>query len=161
MQPAFTAALLPAWAHLFRLHMSSAQNVTCHRCLPSSCPLLPLQAFLQQQEEGLRFDAAHLRSPALETVHAQLPATSLTPLVREPGRVVVSDARLYFQPQHNISGDTPVRTHPLAAVAAVARRRSSLRDVGKCWLSAVQGHGSRVLLGQVFGRARRVSGDKP
>lgn len=91
----------------------------------------PAQAFLAQQEAGLRFDAAHLRSPALETVAIELPATSLTPLVREPGRVVVSDARLYFQPQHNITGDTPVLTHPLCAVAAVARRRNSLRDVGE------------------------------
>jgi hypothetical protein len=28
------------------------------------------------------------------------------------------------------SGDTPVRSHPLIAVAAVARRRSSLRQIG-------------------------------
>ncbi len=74
----------------------------------------------------------------------ELPATSLTPLVREPGRVVVTDARLYFQPQHNITGDAAVYSHPLPAVAAVARRRSSLRDVGG-WVERV-------------GRVERVGG---
>jgi factor associated with neutral sphingomyelinase activation len=110
------------------------------------------------------------------------PALQLTPLMREPGRLAVTDSRVYFQPLHNIAGgrtvarvcvcacvcracmhacvracvlgwhrpacacpcphqhapsrshiqtgDTPVRSHPLAAVAAVARRRSSLRPVG-------------------------------
>lgn len=109
----------------------------------------PPQAFLQQQEAGLRFDAAHLRSPALETVVLELPATCLTPLVREPGRLVVTDTRLYFQPQHNVTGDTPVVTHPLAAVAAVARRRSSLRHVGACGAGSMhaQRHGLEALLG--------------
>ncbi len=85
---------------------------------------------MQQLEAGLRFDAGHLRSPATESLHAELPALSLTPLIRDPGRLVVTNARLYFQPLHNVGGDAPVHSHPLAAVAAVARRRSSLRDVG-------------------------------
>lgn len=50
-------------------------------------------------------------------------------LVREPGRLLLTDQRLYFQPLHPISGDAAVSSHPLAAVAAAARRRSSLRDV--------------------------------
>ncbi len=53
-----------------------------------------------------------------------------TPLVREAGTLVVTDARIYFQPLHDIAGDSPVRSHPLAAVAAVVRRRSSLRPLG-------------------------------
>ena len=85
---------------------------------------------MQQFEVGLRFDAGHLRSPASEAVALELGARLLTPLVRDPGRLVVTDARLYFQPMHNVGGDTPVLSHPLAGVAAVARRRSSLRDVG-------------------------------
>jgi len=53
-----------------------------------------------------------------------------TPLVREPGTLVVTDARVYFQPLHDVGGDSPVRSHPLATVAAVVRRRSSLRPLG-------------------------------
>lgn len=50
-------------------------------------------------------------------------------LVREPGRLLLTDQRLYFQPLHPISGDAAVSSHPLPAVAAAARRRSSLRDL--------------------------------
>ena len=49
--------------------------------------------------------------------------------MREPGRLLLTDARLYFQPLHPISGAAAVSSHPLAAVAAAARRRSSLRDL--------------------------------
>jgi hypothetical protein len=36
---------------------------------------------------------------------------------------------LPLQPLHNIGGDAVVSSHPLAAVAAAARRRSALRDL--------------------------------
>ncbi len=45
-------------------------------------------------------------------------------------RLVVTERRLYFQPLHNVAGDSPVRSHPLAAVAAVARRRHALQPLG-------------------------------
>ena len=49
---------------------------------------------------------------------------------------MVTDARVYFQPLHDVGGDSPVRSHPLAAVAAVVRRRSSLRPLGAALSSA-------------------------
>lgn len=66
------------------------------------------------------------------------PALLQGALVREPGRLLLTDQRLYFQPLHPISGDAAVSSHPLAAVAAAARRRSSLRDLalevrGEVW----------------------------
>ena len=36
-----------------------------------------------------------------------------------------------FQPLNDILGSSPVRVHPLAGIAAVARRRSSLQPVGE------------------------------
>ncbi len=65
-----------------------------------------------------------------ERVQISLAAAQLTPLVRESGRLVVTDRRVYFQPLHNVTGDSPVRVHALADVAAVARRRSSLKPTG-------------------------------
>lgn len=65
-----------------------------------------------------------------ERVQISLAAVQLTPLVRESGRLVVTDRRVYFQPLHNVTGDSPVRVHALADVAAVARRRSSLKPTG-------------------------------
>ena len=50
--------------------------------------------------------------------------------VREAGRLVLTNARLYFQPLHTAAGGAPVLSHPLADVAAVARRRCSLRPTG-------------------------------
>ncbi|KAK9828528.1 hypothetical protein WJX72_000603 [[Myrmecia] bisecta] len=65
-----------------------------------------------------------------ERVQYDGPATQLSPLVREAGRLVITDQRLYFQPLHNVAGDEPVRIQPLAAVAACCTRRSALRPIG-------------------------------
>ena len=75
------------------------------------------------------FDASRLVDFS-EARQANLPAFLLTPLVREPGRLVVSDRHLYFQPLNDIVGNTPVKVHALAGIAAVARRRSSLQHNG-------------------------------
>ena len=75
---------------------------------------------------ALRFDPGHLVDLG-ERIVADLQATQLTPLVREPGRLVLTDCRIYFQPLHDIFGDCPVRSHGLGQVAAVARRRHLLR----------------------------------
>ena len=66
-----------------------------------------------------------------EQIQHDAPAVQLTPLVQEGGRLVVTDQRLYFQPLHNVAGGNNVRSHPLAAVAAVAHRNSSLRPIGE------------------------------
>ena len=73
-----------------------------------------------------RFDPGHLVDLG-ERIVADLRATQLTPLVQEPGRLVLTDRRIYFQPLHDIFGDCPVRSHSLGKVAAVARRRHLLR----------------------------------
>ena len=66
-----------------------------------------------------------------EQIQYDAPAVQLTPLVQEGGRLVVTNQRLYFQPLHNVAGGSPVRSHPLAALAAVAHRNSALRPVGE------------------------------
>ena len=88
------------------------------------------QATMAQAEAGRRFDLGLLRSPG-ERISLELPCTLLSQgaLVREPGRLLVTDQRLYFQPLHTIGGGAAVHSHALAAVAAAARRRSSLRDL--------------------------------
>ena len=55
-------------------------------------------------------------------MHLDQPATLITPLVREPGRLVLTDKRLYFQRLYNAGGGKGLASHPLAAVAGVARR---------------------------------------
>ena len=88
-----------------------------------------MQALSRQRADAAAFDASRLVDFA-ERVRFAGPAAQLSPLVREAGRLVITDARLYFQPLHNATGDAPVRARELAHVAAVARRRSSLRPTG-------------------------------
>ncbi len=79
-----------------------------------------------------------------EQIQYDAPAVQQTPLVQEGGRLVVTDRRLYFQPLHNVAGGNPVRSHPLAAVAAIAHRNSSLRPIGNlhvyCIKTYLQAH---------------------
>ncbi len=88
-----------------------------------------MQALARERMAAAAFDTSRLVD-FTERVQINLAATQLTPLVRESGRLVVTDRRLYFQPLHNVTGDSPVRVHALADVAAVARRRSSLKPTG-------------------------------
>ena len=89
-----------------------------------------LDEVLAEVEGSLRFDPGHLRSPSTETIVLEIPAMRLAPLIQEPCRLALTNTRLYLQPLHNISGDAAVLSHPLAGIAAVARRRSSLKDIG-------------------------------
>uniref|UniRef100_A0A061R8P8 Beach domain-containing protein n=1 Tax=Tetraselmis sp. GSL018 TaxID=582737 RepID=A0A061R8P8_9CHLO len=88
-----------------------------------------LKVLEQHREDAMEFDRSELVD-FNERILYDAPATQMTPLVREAGRLLITDQRVYFQPLHNINGGARVRSHPLAHVAAVARRRSSLRPVG-------------------------------
>ena len=88
-----------------------------------------LQAGARQRASEAVFDNSRLVE-FTEQIQYDAPAVQQTPLVQEGGRLVVTDRRLYFQPLHNVAGGNPVRSHPLAAVAAIAHRNSSLRPIG-------------------------------
>lgn len=88
-----------------------------------------MQLLNQQRMEAAAFDTSRLVD-FMERVLFSGAASQLTPLVCESGRLVITNLRIYFQPLHNVTGDSPVRVHALADVAAVARRRSSLKPTG-------------------------------
>lgn len=89
-----------------------------------------LKALAREQVAGAKFDYRRLHDEFNETILKECPARLLTPLVRQPGLLVVTDKGLYFRPLHDIAGDTVVRHHPLRAVASLARRTVSMRPVG-------------------------------
>lgn len=159
------------------------------------CRALLLAERVAKNEDDTPFDTSRLFDYS-ERVVWEGPATQLSPLIREPGKLAVTGTHIYFQPLHNITGeggesavglevgtvglrvgrwlrpagggwlrlgsgsssyectcpahtqaacgggaslscgccrcagDNPVRCHPLAAVAAVVRRRASLRPTG-------------------------------
>ena len=104
-----------------------APDLICSRRLYTFCAAP--QVLAQQQVEAAVFDTSRLVD-FTESVQYTGPAVQLTPLVREAGCLAVTDARLYFQPLHNVTGDSPVRVFALSDVAAMARRRSSLKPTG-------------------------------
>jgi len=88
------------------------------------------QDFLSRMEEEQRFNVGFLLAPGFERVILEMPVMLVGALTKEPGKFVLSDQRLYFQPLHNISGGEPVMSVGLGDIAAVARRRSGLKELG-------------------------------
>ena len=63
-----------------------------------------LAAMRSRREDRARFDDDALADPSERNrVSFDAPAARMTPLVREPGRLVITDARVYFQPLAEIS----------------------------------------------------------
>eukprot|EP00775_Hariotina_reticulata_P008774 gene8774-8953_t len=138
--------------------MPLAQEQLVISRLPTADRLSLLAASAKAREDASQFDSSRLVEYS-EHLAWEGPAIQLTPLVREPGRLAVTDQRLYFQPLHNIAGNVPVRSHPLAAVAAVVRRRSSLRPVGlELFLLQLRQLGSEAESGSGPHQARPISG---
>ena len=80
------------------------------------------------------FDPSLLVDISERIVADVAPARLLSPLVAEPGRVVVTDARVYFRPLVDPCAGTPLpRSHELRRVLALAKRSTTTeghRDVG-------------------------------
>lgn len=62
-----------------------------------------LEAAARMREDAASFDSSRLADFS-ERLLWEGPAAQLTPLVREAGRLALSDARVYFQPLYNVSG---------------------------------------------------------
>lgn len=84
----------------------------------------------RRREDAHGFDASCVLGTASEKVVFTAPAAQISPLVREPGTVVVTTHRVCFAPVSDVRGDCPYRTQPLRSVAAVIRRRHTLRPLG-------------------------------
>ena len=105
-----------------------------------------LAAMRSRREDRARFDDDALADPSERNrVSFDAPAARMTPLVREPGRLVITDARVYFQPLAEISPvenpkaedvkDAKARKRRLEVcdargVVAVARRTHATRPLG-------------------------------
>eukprot|EP00878_Enallax_costatus_P036882 GHUV01041464.1.p1 GENE.GHUV01041464.1~~GHUV01041464.1.p1 ORF type:complete len:123 (-),score=30.14 GHUV01041464.1:246-614(-) len=70
---------------------------------PSFLRLELLDAAVKAREDATSFDSSRLVEFS-ERLVWEGPVTQLSPLVREPGRMAVTDQRVYFKPLHNISG---------------------------------------------------------
>lgn len=62
-----------------------------------------MQAIAQSRARECVFDTSRLVDFG-ERMQLNVPAEQLTPLVREGGRMLITDRHLYFQPLHDIAG---------------------------------------------------------
>ena len=88
------------------------------------------EMFLENMEHGQRFDIGCLVDPACEKILVEKKAMLVSRLTKERGIFVLTDARIYFQPLHNISAGDRVKSHPISEIVTYAERRSGLKDVG-------------------------------
>ncbi|KAL2636007.1 hypothetical protein R1flu_007486 [Riccia fluitans] len=109
--------------------LQQVQSLLSINALPYAERIMVLQNAAAQREAKAQFDISRLVDLS-EHIILDLPAAQVTPLVREPGRLVLTQARLYFQPLHNFNNDNPVRSHTFTSLVAVARRRHALRHIG-------------------------------
>lgn len=85
-------------------------------------------ALLEERERAMHFDPSWIRDLDEHRL-LELPASRVAPLVLHPGRLLLTQRRLYFQPLNAIDAN-PVDVFALADVKAVYRRRHTLRRTG-------------------------------
>jgi hypothetical protein len=93
--------------------------------LDSSHPSAPLG--VQAHEERELFNPGWLDDE--ESVVVEAVASAVSPLAAQPGRAVLTQQRIYFQP-FNLQSAAPIQAYSLARVVAVARRVYQLEDLG-------------------------------
>ena len=98
-----------------------------HHHLDSSRPPAPAQDFAKQQAQATGFDYRRLTDEFQERVLLECRARQVTPLIKQPGILVITDHGLYFQPLHNLAGGAVVKFHPASAITSLARRRVAMQ----------------------------------
>lgn len=109
--------------------LKQARSFISINLLPSIERDMVLYNTRAQKEAQAHFDTTSLVD-LNEKISLDLPAAQVMPLVREPGRLVITQAHLYFQPLFNLNDDSPVRLQPLSSIISVAMRRHALRQIG-------------------------------
>lgn len=82
---------------------------------------------IAEHERTVHFNPGWFSS-ADEEVVEEIDGARITPLCSQPGRVVVSQLRLYFQP-FNVVSSAPILVFPLVDVISVMKRTYNLEDV--------------------------------
>ncbi|KAI3438042.1 hypothetical protein D9Q98_000485 [Chlorella vulgaris] len=86
-----------------------------------------LQDIIKAHEERELFNPGWLDDE--ESVVVEAVASAVSPLAAQPGRAVLTQQRIYFQP-FNLQSAAPIQAYSLARVVAVARRVYQLEDLG-------------------------------
>lgn len=112
---------------VFRGNLTSSSHASHVQIIQITCRIaswesISAQAAAHHRADSATFDISRLTDFS-EHVALNTSAFLQTPLVCEPGRLLVTNARLYFQPLHDVAGDTPVRRcacfYPLEGVRGI------------------------------------------
>lgn len=122
-------------SHLFQLIYAEVSEVLPKICQLHRASTLPpndqntmIQAIVRSRQSRQKFDRA-LLGDLSETEVFETKANKVTPLVTNPGTVLLTTSMLYFQP-HNNAEKYPVIRIGLSEIQQVIKRRYLLRQVG-------------------------------
>jgi factor associated with neutral sphingomyelinase activation len=87
-----------------------------------------IKSIIEERERSAQFDNTWLVDIS-EHQLIELTGARITPLVVNPGRVLITNSRLYFQPINNIEA-APVNIWKLESITRVSKRRHALREIG-------------------------------
>jgi factor associated with neutral sphingomyelinase activation len=87
-----------------------------------------LRELIEEREAVVQFDLSWLETLS-EKPLLEITCLLISPLVMNPGRLMITDKMLYFQPFNNVDPN-PVDKYPLKDICRVIKRRHTLRPVG-------------------------------
>ncbi|KAF2078283.1 hypothetical protein CYY_000375 [Polysphondylium violaceum] len=87
-----------------------------------------IKSLIEDRENKHQFDLSLLVDLNEKSI-LELKCSKISPLVENPGRLLLTNARLYFQPMNNIEGKI-FSHHNLESITRVQKRRHSLREIG-------------------------------
>jgi len=91
-----------------------------------------LGALIQKRESAIKFDISWLTDYSERPQHPDGQAvlvSEITPLIQSPGRLMVTDKRLYVQHFNNVSAE-PLVKYELRDIESLIKRRYGMRDKG-------------------------------
>ena len=111
------SSLLSKASRLFRAHTTQARD-----------RMQIVDAITKEHREAIEFNTSWLEDLS-EKILVRVDAESVSPMVSNQGRVVLTDSVLYFQPFNNVDSE-PVQKYKVRKVIRVVKRRYLLRQVG-------------------------------
>ncbi|XP_028392732.1 protein FAN-like isoform X2 [Dendronephthya gigantea] len=106
--------------------------------LPFSEHSTMIETIVKSRQSKISFNTSWLED-LFEKIVLETTAERITPLVVNPGRILLTSARIYFQPFNNVE-PFPVMKCKLCSVRRVVKRRYLLRHVGVEIFSEDQAH---------------------
>ncbi|EGG18026.1 BEACH domain-containing protein [Cavenderia fasciculata] len=87
-----------------------------------------IKSLIEDRENRLQFDLS-LLVDINERNRIEIKCCKITPLVENPGRLFITNVRLYFQPMNNIEAQR-INHFNLDSITKVLKRRHGLREIG-------------------------------